>query len=140
MLISIWREYTVLDLMWFLSSLALYVCMPWMNSNCHAVLFLNLLIVFGFLSLIFLRFGEISSHNVICRKLTKEERRVFSLSYCSLAYSMWNCNVQMSGMMQASSAQSWLGSQGSSSGLIVKRTIRVDIPVEQFPNVLILLQ
>lgn len=41
---------------------------------------------------------------------------------------------EMSGMMQASSAQSWLGSQGSSSGLIVKRTIRVDIPVEQFPN------
>ncbi|KAL8462059.1 hypothetical protein ACS0TY_032415 [Phlomoides rotata] len=41
---------------------------------------------------------------------------------------------EMSGLMQASSAQNWLGSQGSSSGLIVKRTIRVDIPVEQFPN------
>ncbi|KAK6149470.1 hypothetical protein DH2020_016995 [Rehmannia glutinosa] len=41
---------------------------------------------------------------------------------------------EMSGLMQPSSAQSWLASQGSSSGLIVKRTIRVDIPVEQYPN------
>lgn len=43
--------------------------------------------------------------------------------------------VQMSGL---SSAQNWLGSQGSSSGLIVKRTIRVDIPVEKFPSVRII--
>ncbi|KAK6947152.1 STAR protein, homodimerization region [Dillenia turbinata] len=35
---------------------------------------------------------------------------------------------------QPSSTQSWLGSQGSSSGLIVKRTIRIDIPIEKFPN------
>ncbi|CAK9148919.1 unnamed protein product [Ilex paraguariensis] len=41
---------------------------------------------------------------------------------------------EMSGLMQSSSAQNWLGSQGSSSGLIVKRTIRVDIPVDQYPN------
>ncbi|KAI3456747.1 hypothetical protein Pfo_013410 [Paulownia fortunei] len=41
---------------------------------------------------------------------------------------------EMPGLMQPSSAQNWLGSQGSSSGLIVKRTIRVDIPVEQYPN------
>lgn len=40
----------------------------------------------------------------------------------------------MSGLVQSSSAQSWLGSQSSSSGLIVKRTIRIDIPVEQYPN------
>ncbi|KAI8557400.1 hypothetical protein RHMOL_Rhmol04G0007900 [Rhododendron molle] len=40
---------------------------------------------------------------------------------------------QMSGL-QPSSAQSWIGSQGSSSGLIAKRTIRVDIPVDQYPN------
>ncbi|KAL3821170.1 hypothetical protein ACJIZ3_007075 [Penstemon smallii] len=48
----------------------------------------------------------------------------------------WASSIQseMSGLMQPSSAQSWLGSQGSSSGLIVKRTIRVDIPVEQYPN------
>lgn len=44
-------------------------------------------------------------------------------------------NVQISGLMQPSSAQNWLSSQGSSSGLIVKRTIRVDIPVEKYPNV-----
>lgn len=43
--------------------------------------------------------------------------------------------MQMSGLLQASSAQNWLTSQGSSSGLIVKRTIRVDVPVETFPNV-----
>jgi len=40
----------------------------------------------------------------------------------------------MSGLSQLSSAQNWLGSQGSSSGLIVKRAMRVDIPVDQFPN------
>ncbi|KVI10299.1 K Homology domain-containing protein [Cynara cardunculus var. scolymus] len=42
--------------------------------------------------------------------------------------------VQMSALLQPSSAQSWLGSQGSSSGLVVKRTIRVDIPVASYPN------
>ncbi|XP_043688799.1 KH domain-containing protein At5g56140-like [Telopea speciosissima] len=38
------------------------------------------------------------------------------------------------GFLQSSSAQSWLGSQGSSSGLIVKKTIRVDIPVDKYPT------
>ncbi|XP_010252937.1 PREDICTED: KH domain-containing protein At5g56140-like isoform X2 [Nelumbo nucifera] len=38
------------------------------------------------------------------------------------------------GFLQPSSTQSWLGSQGSSSGLIVKKTIRVDIPVDNYPN------
>ncbi|GER52722.1 RNA-binding KH domain-containing protein [Striga asiatica] len=41
---------------------------------------------------------------------------------------------EMSGLMRTSSAPNWLASQGSSSGLIVKRTIRVDIPVDQYPN------
>ncbi|XP_059662324.1 KH domain-containing protein At5g56140-like [Cornus florida] len=41
---------------------------------------------------------------------------------------------EMSGLLQPSSAQNWLSSQGSSSGLIVKRTIRVDIPVDHYPN------
>ncbi|CAI9088123.1 OLC1v1022369C1 [Oldenlandia corymbosa var. corymbosa] len=42
---------------------------------------------------------------------------------------------EISGLMQTSSAQSWLGgSQGSSSGFVVKRSIRVDIPVDQYPN------
>jgi hypothetical protein len=44
----------------------------------------------------------------------------------------------MSGILQPSSAQNWLSSQGSSSGLIVKRTIRVDIPVDKYPNVQII--
>ena len=43
----------------------------------------------------------------------------------------------MSGLLQPSSAQNWLSSQCSSSGLIVKRTLRVDIPVEKYPNVCI---
>ncbi|KAH7689086.1 protein quaking protein [Dioscorea alata] len=38
------------------------------------------------------------------------------------------------GMLQPSAAQGWLGSQGASSGLIVKKTIRVDIPVDKFPT------
>ncbi|GMY30751.1 KH domain-containing protein At5g56140, partial [Fagus crenata] len=41
---------------------------------------------------------------------------------------------EMSGLLQPSSAQNWLSSQCSSSGLIVKRTLRVDIPVEKYPN------
>ena len=51
---------------------------------------------------------------------------------------IWDYDVQMSGMLQPLSAQNWLGSQGSSSGLIVKRTIRVDIPVDKYPNVQII--
>ncbi|KAG6407373.1 hypothetical protein SASPL_130362 [Salvia splendens] len=41
---------------------------------------------------------------------------------------------EISSVMQSSSTPNWLGSQGSSSGLIVKRTIRVDIPVDQYPS------
>ncbi|XP_021740802.1 KH domain-containing protein At5g56140-like isoform X1 [Chenopodium quinoa] len=41
---------------------------------------------------------------------------------------------EMSGLLHQSSAQNWLGSHGNSSGLIVKRTIRVDIPVDNYPN------
>ncbi|KAG1327361.1 KH domain-containing protein [Cocos nucifera] len=38
------------------------------------------------------------------------------------------------GSLQPSSAHSWLGSQGSSSNLIVKKTIRVDIPMDKYPT------
>ncbi|GMH05881.1 hypothetical protein Nepgr_007721 [Nepenthes gracilis] len=41
---------------------------------------------------------------------------------------------EMSGPFHHSSAQSWLSSRSNSSGLIVKRTIRVDIPVDKYPN------
>ncbi|KAM0995713.1 hypothetical protein ACFX13_005860 [Malus domestica] len=41
---------------------------------------------------------------------------------------------EMSGLLQSSSTQNWLSPQSSSSGLIVKRTIRVDIPVDKYPN------
>ncbi|XP_022716612.1 KH domain-containing protein At5g56140-like [Durio zibethinus] len=46
----------------------------------------------------------------------------------------WTFQSEISGLVQPSSAQNWLSSQGSSSGLIVKRTIRVDIPVNNYPN------
>ncbi|KAI9100176.1 hypothetical protein K1719_024394 [Acacia pycnantha] len=37
-------------------------------------------------------------------------------------------------LLQSRSAQNWLSTQSGSSGLIVKRTIRVEIPVEKYPN------
>ncbi|KAM1055450.1 hypothetical protein FF1_028993 [Malus domestica] len=48
----------------------------------------------------------------------------------------WASRIQseMSGLLQPLSTQNWLSSQSSSSGLIVKRTIRVDIPVDKYPN------
>ncbi|XVF76945.1 hypothetical protein PTKIN_Ptkin14bG0000900 [Pterospermum kingtungense] len=48
--------------------------------------------------------------------------------------SRFQSEVQMSGLVQPSLTQNWLSSQGSSSGLIVKRTIRVDIPINNYPN------
>ena len=41
---------------------------------------------------------------------------------------------EMPGLVQPSLAENWLNSQRGSSGLIVKRTIRVDIPVDKYPN------
>ncbi|THU59917.1 hypothetical protein C4D60_Mb07t07090 [Musa balbisiana] len=38
------------------------------------------------------------------------------------------------GLIQPSSAHGWLGSQSSASGLIVKKTIRVDIPMDKYPT------
>lgn len=43
--------------------------------------------------------------------------------------------MQMPGMLQSSSTPNWLSPQGSSSGIIVKKTVRVDIPVDAYPNV-----
>ncbi|KAG6475582.1 hypothetical protein ZIOFF_064810 [Zingiber officinale] len=42
--------------------------------------------------------------------------------------------LQRLGALQPSTRSGWVGQQGSSSGLIVKKTIRVDIPVDQYPN------
>ncbi|KAF4349118.1 hypothetical protein F8388_024386 [Cannabis sativa] len=49
---------------------------------------------------------------------------------------VWSSRFQseMSSLLQPASSPNWLSSQSSSSGLIVKRTIRVDIPVEHYPN------
>ncbi|VFQ82479.1 unnamed protein product [Cuscuta campestris] len=42
---------------------------------------------------------------------------------------------EMPGLLQSTSPQNWLSGRSSSpSGLIVKRTIRIDIPVERYPN------
>ncbi|KAJ8461295.1 hypothetical protein OPV22_034221 [Ensete ventricosum] len=38
------------------------------------------------------------------------------------------------GLIQPSSAHGWLGSQSRASGLIVKKTIRVDIPIDKYPT------
>ncbi|MQL78323.1 hypothetical protein Taro_010763 [Colocasia esculenta] len=38
------------------------------------------------------------------------------------------------GLLQPSSPHGWLGAQTSSSGLIVKKTIRVDIPADKYPT------
>lgn len=41
---------------------------------------------------------------------------------------------EVSTLMQPSSTPSWASPQGSSSGLVVKKKLRLDIPVEKFPN------
>nr|GME15536.1 KH domain-containing protein At5g56140-like isoform X1 [Ipomoea batatas] len=41
---------------------------------------------------------------------------------------------KMSGLVQPSSSQNWLGGQSCSSGLIVKQSIRIDIPLEKYPS------
>ncbi|XP_010539352.1 PREDICTED: KH domain-containing protein At5g56140 [Tarenaya hassleriana] len=46
----------------------------------------------------------------------------------------WTSPFQSERSVSSSPAPNWLNSPGSSSGLIVKRAIRVDIPVEQYPN------
>ncbi|KAM0943031.1 putative STAR protein, homodimerization region [Dioscorea sansibarensis] len=38
------------------------------------------------------------------------------------------------GLLQQSAAHGWLGSQGSLASFIVKKTIRVDIPVDKYPS------
>ncbi|XLT07315.1 hypothetical protein HN51_053108 [Arachis hypogaea] len=40
----------------------------------------------------------------------------------------------MPSLLQSSSTQNWLSPQGGSSGIIVKKTVRVDIPVDAYPN------
>ncbi|KAM3223046.1 KH domain-containing protein [Capsicum chacoense] len=42
---------------------------------------------------------------------------------------------EISGLMHSPSTQNWLNTQSNSSGLIVKRTLRIDIPVDQYPSV-----
>ncbi|CAN7014610.1 hypothetical protein HID58_012729 [Brassica napus] len=46
----------------------------------------------------------------------------------------WPSQFPSERSLSSSPAPNWLNSPGSSSGLIVKRSIRVDIPVDQYPN------
>ncbi|KAK3024313.1 hypothetical protein RJ639_042995 [Escallonia herrerae] len=67
-------------------------------------------------------------------ELGKKFRSIVHSQQCANFHDWFFKYCQMSGLSQPSSAQNWLGSQGSSSGLIVKRTVRVDIPVNHYPN------
>nr|GMD51268.1 KH domain-containing protein At5g56140 isoform X2 [Ipomoea batatas] len=46
----------------------------------------------------------------------------------------WASVSPSSGLTEPLSSQNWRSSQSSSSGLIVRRTIRIDIPVDLFPS------
>ncbi|KAL0891084.1 hypothetical protein Bca101_015067 [Brassica carinata] len=46
----------------------------------------------------------------------------------------WPSQFPSERSLSSSPAPNWLNSPGSSSGLIVKRSIRVDIPVDKYPN------
>ncbi|KAH0871224.1 LOW QUALITY PROTEIN: hypothetical protein HID58_078246 [Brassica napus] len=46
----------------------------------------------------------------------------------------WPSQFPSERSLSSSPAPNWLNSPGGSSGLIVKRSIRVDIPVDQYPN------
>ncbi|KAF2530336.1 hypothetical protein F2Q70_00033128 [Brassica cretica] len=46
----------------------------------------------------------------------------------------WPSQFPSERSLSSSPATNWLNSPGGSSGLIVKRSIRVDIPVDQYPN------
>ncbi|KAK1440168.1 hypothetical protein QVD17_05993 [Tagetes erecta] len=61
---------------------------------------------------------------------------LFSNGGANMNMNRWTPPIQseMSPLLQSSSSQSWLGSQSSSSSLIVKRTMRVEIPVSAYPN------
>ncbi|KAL8033290.1 hypothetical protein ABFS82_13G152300 [Erythranthe guttata] len=108
---------------------------------CSIVLFHAVLLVspFKMLSVFFILLAPFNSeiYQLVALNVerTHEGREYLSaVPNVLFPHNMWNYNMQMSGLMQSSNAQNWLGSQGSSSGLIVKRTVRVDIPVDQFPN------
>lgn len=59
---------------------------------------------------------------------------ISSSTFVSLLYNFFGICILFV-LLQQSSGHSWLGSQGSSSGLVVKKTIKVDIPVDQYPTV-----
>ncbi|KAK4850633.1 hypothetical protein QYF36_008519 [Acer negundo] len=77
--------------------------------------------------------AETNWHFVFCADLFKQLH--FSVFIGS--NDVWDDNVQISDLMQPSSTQNWLSSQSSSSRLIVKREIGVDIPIDKYPNVLL---
>ncbi|KAL3614847.1 hypothetical protein CASFOL_040508 [Castilleja foliolosa] len=52
------------------------------------------------------------------------------------ANNRWTSPFQsdMPGLIHPSSTHNWIGSHGGSSGLVVKRLVRIDVPVDQYPN------
>lgn len=63
------------------------------------------------------------------------KRESTECSYCPLTLFWHFVLPQSSGLIEPLSNQNWRSSQSSSSGLIVRRTIRIDIPVDLFPSV-----
>ncbi|CAH8337002.1 unnamed protein product [Eruca vesicaria subsp. sativa] len=91
----------------------------------------------------------------VCRLMNQEILRVTTLLENALSQSRFdhpsplssggilNSRADMNGWppqfpsersLSSSPAPNWLNSPGSSSGLIVKRSIRVDVPVDKYPN------
>ncbi|KAF8391718.1 hypothetical protein HHK36_024027 [Tetracentron sinense] len=64
------------------------------------------------------------------RLLNQGEFQNHNLAACISVH----CGLKRLGLLQPSSAKNWLGSQGSSSGFIVQKTIRVDIPLDKYPT------
>ncbi|MQL86666.1 hypothetical protein Taro_019198 [Colocasia esculenta] len=63
----------------------------------------------------------------------QSEESFLTLAVLAFVFNILSGNVQRLGLLQPSSV-GWPGSQGSSSGLVVKKTIRVDIPVDKYPT------
>ncbi|KAK4839175.1 hypothetical protein QYF36_019809 [Acer negundo] len=91
--------------------------------------------------------AETNWHFVFCADLFKSTNRFctlflalnlkpldFMVLHGSCLDDSRHFGLLISGLMQPSSTQNWLSSQGSSSGLIVKREIGVDIPIDKYPN------
>ncbi|RWR76182.1 KH domain-containing-like protein isoform X2 [Cinnamomum micranthum f. kanehirae] len=60
--------------------------------------------------------------------------RIFSNGGADMNGRMSAFQSERLGLLQSSPVHGWIGSQGSSSGLTVKKKIRLDIPVDKYPT------